>query len=93
MLKININDLDPEQEINEYGVDSIAMLTLVNSINKHYQLSLMPTGLLEYPTLMSFTEYLVRDYRAELEKHYELTKLLATDAPIPESQLPGRLFF
>ena len=66
--KLNINDIDAEADISEFGFDSIAFTELSNEINGKYNIGIMPSIFFEYSTLASLAKYLVSDYYEQLKQ-------------------------
>ncbi len=62
LLKINIKDIEPEKELQQYGFDSITFTELTGSLNEKYKLKLTPTLFFEYPTLRRLTSYFEREH-------------------------------
>ena len=51
------DDLDPDRPFTEYGVDSIILVDLVNTLNVRLGTELKPTALFDHPTLAELTEH------------------------------------
>jgi len=75
LLKIKVEDLDVQQKISEYGLDSIGMTSFISAVNKRYNLTLSPAMMYEHATFESFIKYLINNHRHSLE----------TDLPPPPS--------
>jgi acyl carrier protein/NADP-dependent 3-hydroxy acid dehydrogenase YdfG len=71
LLKIEINQLDINEELREYGVDSILIVKFINQINQLYQLELSPATLFEHTSLASLIQYLIKDKKAVLIDYYK----------------------
>ncbi|MCX7921058.1 MAG: SDR family NAD(P)-dependent oxidoreductase [Clostridia bacterium] len=63
-LKVKLNDIEPDTELNEYGFDSITFTEFANKLNDQYKLDLTPTIFFEYTTLHSLVKHLVEEYRS-----------------------------
>ncbi|MBP2630737.1 MAG: Beta-ketoacyl-acyl-carrier-protein synthase 6-deoxyerythronolide-B synthase, partial [Firmicutes bacterium] len=63
LLGVAIEDVDTEVELSEYGFDSITFTEFTNQLNQEYKIALTPTIFFEHPTLSSFAEYLLDEYR------------------------------
>ncbi|WP_455872423.1 beta-ketoacyl reductase, partial [Serratia proteamaculans] len=50
-LKVPLDDIDLDTELNDYGFDSISLTAFTNQLNHHYDLDLNPTVFFEYSTL------------------------------------------
>ncbi|EIW21029.1 amino acid adenylation domain-containing protein [Pelosinus fermentans] len=64
LLKVRIEEIDSNTELNEYGFDSITFTEFANQLNQEYKLELTPVIFFEYPTLHRFAEYLLESYQA-----------------------------
>jgi acyl transferase domain-containing protein/acyl carrier protein len=93
ILKVKPENIDIEEELNEYGFDSIHLTDFGNQLNEEYQLPvdrpLNPTIFFEYPTLKSVTGYLVREYRDFVrEKYFGSRPRQKTSEGLPERTTP-----
>ncbi|MCB2360150.1 SDR family NAD(P)-dependent oxidoreductase [Clostridium estertheticum] len=60
ILDVNINDLDPESDFNEYGLDLVMLTEFFNSLNKKYKLEINSSTFHEYKNLNMIIKYLMR---------------------------------
>jgi polyketide synthase PksN len=60
-LELDILDIDPRDELSEYGFDSITFTELTNHVNIKFGLEFAPTLFFEYPTIDKVTAYLLKD--------------------------------
>ncbi|KGP78084.1 MULTISPECIES: SDR family NAD(P)-dependent oxidoreductase [unclassified Paenibacillus] len=65
LLKVQVTQIDPEVELGEYGLDSIMLTELTNTLNENFNMSLTPALFFEYSTLQAFSEYVTRNYKQE----------------------------
>ncbi|MEE8057880.1 MAG: SDR family NAD(P)-dependent oxidoreductase, partial [Pseudomonadales bacterium] len=72
LLKIRVEDLDTDTELNEYGFDSISLTEFINQLNQRYQLTLAPTIFFEYPTIETFAHYLSESHQAVFANEFNL---------------------
>jgi acyl transferase domain-containing protein/NAD(P)-dependent dehydrogenase (short-subunit alcohol dehydrogenase family) len=59
LLKVSRDDLDVETNIDEYGVDSLIMLEMINQIEKLYRVAIEPSILTQHPNIRRLSEFLV----------------------------------
>jgi acyl transferase domain-containing protein/acyl carrier protein/SAM-dependent methyltransferase len=64
LLKVKIDDIDENAELNEYGFDSITYTELSNKLNKEYKLDLAPTVFYEYTSIYKMAKYLATEFSA-----------------------------
>lgn len=65
-LKVQSDDIDLNNELSDYGFDSISFTKFANTINNKYDIGLAPTIFFEYPTLGGIAEYLYEEYGTAL---------------------------
>jgi len=58
LLKIDVQDLDLDEELGEYGFDSINLTELSNRLQAFFDVPIMPTVFFEHPSLRRFCDYL-----------------------------------
>jgi len=65
-LKVTEEDLEPDEELTEYGFDSIGFTQFANRLNDRFGLELTPTLFFEYPTLEGLADYLADEEAAAM---------------------------
>ncbi|QUF67160.1 non-ribosomal peptide synthetase [Bacillus atrophaeus] len=65
ILKVDMEEIDINTELSEYGFDSVSLTVFTNRINEAHQLELAPTIFFEYGTIQSLAEHLVEEYQDE----------------------------
>jgi polyketide synthase PksN len=89
LLKVRIEDIDADTELNEYGFDSITLTEFGNRLNQEYSLELIPTIFFEHPTLRGFAEYLVEEHQAALATKFGLLNGTRASEQ-PDIDIPGQ---
>ncbi len=85
ILKVNSQDIDPDDDLREYGFDSVTFTQLTNELNNLYDLALTPTIFFEHSTLASLSEYLCdNDWSAVVRFHGLAPDTPAVDQPGPD---------
>ncbi len=84
MMKIQMEKINPEEDLGSYGFDSITLTELTNKLNLKYGLELPPTLFFEYPTLAGFATYLVGAHPSILAEHF-------AEKSIPKTFLPPKI--
>ncbi|MBG0566155.1 SDR family NAD(P)-dependent oxidoreductase [Actinoplanes aureus] len=51
VLKVDVAELDPDEELSAYGLDSILMMTLLNRLEARFDTVVEPSVVSEYPTI------------------------------------------
>ncbi len=64
LLKIRVEDLDIQQKISEFGMDSISMSAFISAVNNRYHLNLTPAIMYEHATLASFIEFFFKNHHS-----------------------------
>jgi len=65
LLKIPVNEIDPQSPMERYGIDSIMAMNLTNALEKDFG-SLPKTLFFEYQTISELSEYFIKSYSAKL---------------------------
>ncbi len=58
LLKLDVHEIDVEEDMSGYGFDSISLGNFSRIIKEKYRLELSPSVLFEYTTIRSFSDYL-----------------------------------
>jgi acyl carrier protein len=57
-LKIDQDEIDPAVAFDRYGMDSVVAVELTGELEKRLGLSLPPTLMYDYPTIVALSEYM-----------------------------------
>ncbi|MEQ7053642.1 SDR family NAD(P)-dependent oxidoreductase [Paenibacillaceae sp. P-4] len=60
-LKLNIADFQPEDDLSEYGVDSVTMMALLNRLEQHYGETIDPSVIAEHRSIRGIARYLTEE--------------------------------
>ncbi|WP_407711722.1 SDR family NAD(P)-dependent oxidoreductase [Bacillus inaquosorum] len=74
LIHVQMDELDAQTGLDEYGFDSITFSELANELNQRYQLELMPTIFFEHNTLRDLADYLSQTHHAVLKAHFDRVK-------------------
>jgi acyl transferase domain-containing protein/NADP-dependent 3-hydroxy acid dehydrogenase YdfG len=66
LTKLDITNINVDEELGDYGFDSILFTRLSNLLNEAYGLDLMPTVFYSFPTIAAVAEHLVDEYRLKV---------------------------
>lgn len=82
-LKVKVEDIDVDTELDEYGFDSITLTEFASHLNRTYDLQIAPTLFFELPTVATLAPYLAREYERQFVKclgiHHDV--VVPADAP------------
>ncbi|WP_067339080.1 non-ribosomal peptide synthetase [Stappia indica] len=81
ILKVALDDLDPDVELTEYGFDSISFTQFANRLNDRFGLDLTPTLFFEHPVLETLADHLA-------DRHPEAMVAVLGGAPAPQAEEP-----
>ncbi|WP_281988846.1 SDR family NAD(P)-dependent oxidoreductase [Aquimarina aggregata] len=70
ILKLEATQINPEKELQEYGLDSMMVTRFSNQINKEFDIELIPTVLFNYPTIAKLSEYLISKHSNKVKKKF-----------------------
>lgn len=65
-LKIDAADLKSDKPFQDYGIDSIHIMQLLQPIKKTLEQDVDPSILYEYPTIRAFSDWLAKTYQEKL---------------------------
>ncbi|MFC3051560.1 non-ribosomal peptide synthetase [Kordiimonas pumila] len=80
-LKVPVDELDVDEQLSEYGFDSIGFAQLANAINDHFNLDIIPTLFFECPSLDELSAYFISEYADQISE-----KLGISAPAVPTSQ-------
>ncbi len=101
LLKVDKRDLDPDAELADYGVDSIALMNLLNRIEAFCGKTIAPNAVIEHQTIADLGCYLIENGLVDSEDLHPPEKpspqaseagnpATDRDPPVPESVFTGR---
>jgi len=67
-----IDEIEPQAEFNEYGVDSLLTVEIIKRINRAFGLALKPTAVYSYPSVAALAGFI-------LDEHGDALTLVETD--------------
>ena len=98
VLKLNSADISLDEDLTQYGFDSILLTELSNGLNRYYQSELTPALFYQYPTVAAMTEYFLEHYPvAVMRCHGEVLSLSrvrqspATTSSVTASHRPSEI--
>lgn len=86
VLKLDEADFSPTTPLMDYGLDSIAATEIGNLFTSRFNLVIPPTVFFEFQDLESFVNYLMDNYREELNVLYPELPLTTPQPVITEPQ-------
>lgn len=73
ILKLSEEDIFMEEEMSEFGFDSLTFTEFSNQLFEKYAVEVMPSLFFEFPTLLSFSQYLRTEHMDRLIAYYHQT--------------------
>ncbi|PKM94957.1 MAG: hypothetical protein CVU84_08515 [Firmicutes bacterium HGW-Firmicutes-1] len=70
ILKLNVKDIDLDEDMSGFGFDSISFTGFSNKLNDKFNIHVMPSLFYEHPSLLSLLRYLLMEYREILSCYY-----------------------
>jgi acyl transferase domain-containing protein/acyl carrier protein len=71
-LGISIDKLNPEENLSNFGIDSIAITEIMVRISRHFGLSIAPTTFFEAKDLSHLSSILAERYETAIKNHYRI---------------------
>ena len=60
-----------DEELGDYGFDSISLTKFANELNDYYNLELLPTVFYNYPTIEKLSDFLIENHPEALSEKYK----------------------
>ena len=95
LLKISRDKLDCDENLADFGFDSISLAQLANLLTNHYHIEITPVLFFGYSTIEKLTQYFLTEYQAVIEEFYrEDEEVLESITRISSPIVPdGRIVF
>ncbi|MBN2532031.1 MAG: SDR family NAD(P)-dependent oxidoreductase [Spirochaetales bacterium] len=93
LAHINSDTIGADDDIQEFGFDSVAITAYTNEINYKYNLELTPAVFFELdaPTIRALATYLINEYKQEFNLYYEKTVKSGTPFEQPVTVTTGKI--
>lgn len=88
LLKVDADIIELDEELTEYGFDSITFTEFTNALNESFDLDLMPTVFFQHPTLETFSAHMVGEHSAVVANVLGV-KMESTSAAPAQTQKPA----
>ncbi|MEW5803368.1 MAG: thioester reductase domain-containing protein [bacterium] len=72
ILRVDRDEVHLDEDMSDYGFDSISYTVFANRINEKFNLEITPAIFFEHPTIGSFTAYLCHEYQDSFLRHHHL---------------------
>lgn len=73
-LKIDQSRITNEQDIRDFGLDSVNLVEFNNGINAAFGIGVPAYAFFEHPNVGEISKFLIQEYQESVKKHYEPTK-------------------
>ena len=84
LLKVDRDAVSVDDELVDYGFDSIILTELANRMNDHYGLDITPASFFEHATIREFAGFLMKNHGDAIRKHSRPTAPPeSAPAPVP----------
>lgn len=73
LARVAGNKIEPDEDLHEYGFDSVTLTAFSNDLNEKYNLEVTPAIFFElnHPSIRSLGEYLLREFPDRLGRFYQ----------------------
>ena len=90
LLKISRDKLDRDENLADFGFDSVSLAQLANSLSNHYRIEVTPALFFGYSTIEKLTHYFLSEYKETIEEFYREDPDQPEFAqPAPDSAVPA----
>ncbi len=84
LLKLPRERLDAEENLADFGLDSIGLAELARRLTQHFGIEVSPSVFFSHPTLAQLTQYFVKTHAGAVEALYREQE--AAPVPVPEAR-------
>ncbi|MBF0119026.1 MAG: SDR family NAD(P)-dependent oxidoreductase [Desulfobacterales bacterium] len=92
ILKIHEKDININEDISEYGFDSISFTKFANRLNEKYDLEITPVLFFEHKSIKDFSKFLCDSYLETLLKYYKIAKEIEVPKLTPRFNMQIKRF-
>lgn len=75
ILKISAEDIFLDEDMSDYGFDSLSLTEFSNALNQRFDLDLAPALFFEHPTLLSVIAFITAEYESKLRSYFGSQRL------------------
>jgi len=86
ILRIDPQKLECDENLGNYGFDSMGLKELAILLGKTYKVAISPTLFFQQSSLQNFSQYLLEEFGGEIERYY--TRIEDTAGPAPKTPAP-----
>ena len=73
-LAVATNNISTQEEIGDFGFNSLALVELANELGAHYQIKVLPPLFYSYPTIEKLSHYFIENHLEKVQqKHGTIT--------------------
>ncbi len=72
LLDVSVDNISIEEEIGDYGFNSVGLTEFANVLSENYDIKVMPTLFYNYPTIQKLTDFLIEEYGEALAKKHKV---------------------
>lgn len=73
LLDVSITNISTEEEIGDYGFNSVGLTEFANVLSEFYALKILPTLFYSYPTIEKLTGFLLEEHKEAVAKQHQFT--------------------
>jgi acyl transferase domain-containing protein/acyl carrier protein len=95
LLKIPRDKLDREENLADFGFDSVSLAQFANLLTNHFGIEITPSLFFGYSTIEKLTQYFLAEYEEAMQLFYQETMVVAeiTQRDLPVTLTPKRQEF
>lgn len=91
LMKLGTTAIDPDQDLGEYGFNSITFTDAANAVNDTFKVRMTPAAFFEYPTVRALSGYLCTSYIEELTAYFGNDEIKALSGEDVVDKRPAKL--
>lgn len=72
LLAVSIQNISNDEEIGDYGFNSVGLTEFANVLENHYGVKVLPTLFYNYPTVQKLAEYFIEEHKEAISKKHQV---------------------
>jgi acyl transferase domain-containing protein/acyl carrier protein len=82
-LAVSTENISTQEEIGDFGFNSVGLMELANVLGEHYQMSILPTLFYSYPTIEKLAQHFIENHVENVRKKHNTAVQISEKAAQP----------
>jgi acyl transferase domain-containing protein len=82
-LAVSTENISTQEEIGDFGFNSVGLMELANVLGEHYQMKILPTLFYSYPTIEKLAQHFIENHQENVQRKHNTTVQISEKAVQP----------